>query len=202
MGRVKYGLVRDIAEQLNRHPNTIRSKIIEKRESLANLYSMTVSAYAYAHEQGLDFSEQMTEVELSQVKEILGTGFKLVISDRADIPKSTNKVIKEQIQPSLKDLLDEVKNKGNDELALVLFDTVITHPRILKVSRSHWHNKQYRSAVLDAQIELENMVKEKANYPSDNNGVELSGVGLMHKVFDSKNPILKWSSLSYRVQKD
>jgi len=51
-------------------------------------------------------------------------------------------------------------------------------------------------------IELENMVKEKANFPKNNRDQNLSGVSLMHKVFDSKNPVLRLSSLERQAQID
>ncbi|GAG46101.1 unnamed protein product, partial [marine sediment metagenome] len=94
------------------------------------------------------------------------------------------------------------KKENKNDLAVTLFDEMVDHPRIRRVSRPHWNNKQYRSAVLDAQIELENMVKEKAGYPKDNSGHELSGTRLMHKVFDVNDPYLKWSDLSTRVLRD
>lgn len=146
----------------------------------------------------------MSDEELQQVKEILGSGLKLDISDRsAQRPRKeslTNTPRKEPI--SLKTLLNIKKNENKEELAIILYDHLIDHPRIRRVSRSHWNNKQYRSAILDAQIELENMVKERANYPKDNRGNELGGTSLMHKAFDVKNPILKWSDLSTRVLQD
>ena len=138
------------------------------------------------------------------MKEILGSGLKLVVSDRpAQRPKKDSLTNTHRKEPtSLKTLLDIKKNENKDDLAIILYDHLIDHHRIRRVSRPHWNSKQYRSAVLDAQIELENMVKEKGNYPKDNRGNELSGTSLMHKVFDVKKPILKWSDLNTRVLKD
>jgi uncharacterized protein (TIGR02391 family) len=146
----------------------------------------------------------MSVEELQQVKEILGSGLKLVISDRpAKRPRKDSLANTHRKEPiSLRTLLGIKKNENKEELAIILYDYLIDHPRIRRVSRPHWNNKQYRSAVLDAQIELENMVKERANYPKDNRGKELSGTSLMHKVFDVKNPILKWSDLKTRVLQD
>jgi uncharacterized protein (TIGR02391 family) len=51
-------------------------------------------------------------------------------------------------------------------------------------------------------ISLEVMIKEKAKYPADNKGKELSGVSLMHKVFDSDNPILSWCKDTRQIDRD
>jgi uncharacterized protein (TIGR02391 family) len=83
-----------------------------------------------------------------------------------------------------------------------LFRRMITHPEISKVSRSHFKNGNYRNAVLDAAIRLEEMVKQKANYPKDNRGKELSGVALMHSVFDSNKPILSWCKNERQIERD
>lgn len=146
----------------------------------------------------------MSETELNHVKEILGTGLKLVISDRPlrQGKKGSFSGVPPKKSVNLRNLLEIKKKENTEELAIILFEQLIDHPRIRKVSRSHWRNKQYRSAILDAQIELESMVKEKANYPKDNQGKELSGTKLMHKVFDVKKPTLKWSDLKTRVLQD
>lgn len=146
----------------------------------------------------------MSDEELQQVKEILGSGLKLVISDRPPqrLGKESLTNTGRKEPTSLRTLLDNKKNENKEELAVILYDHLIDHPRIRRVSRPHWNNKEYRSAVLDAQIELENIVKARAKYPKDNRGNELSGTRLMHKVFDARNPILKWSDLDTRVLKD
>jgi uncharacterized protein (TIGR02391 family) len=83
-----------------------------------------------------------------------------------------------------------------------LFEQIVTHPKIKEVSTVHFKNGNYRSAVLDAAIRLEEMVKQKANYPKDNKGRELSGVNLMHRVFDSTNPIISWCKNETQIGKD
>jgi uncharacterized protein (TIGR02391 family) len=83
-----------------------------------------------------------------------------------------------------------------------LFDDLITHPKIKQASQNQFKNEQYRPAVLDAMISLEVLIKEKAKYPTDNKGKELSGVPLMHKVFDSDNPILSWCKPTRQIDKD
>ena len=79
---------------------------------------------------------------------------------------------------------------------------IITHKRIFEASEIHFMNQQYRSAVLDTFIELENMIKEKTNYPKDNRGRELMGVSLMREVFNLNKPLLKWNSLRTQTQID
>lgn len=83
-----------------------------------------------------------------------------------------------------------------------LFDEIITHPLIKQVSKDHFKNEKYRNAVLDALIRLEEMIKEKAKFPKDNKGKELSGVSLMFKVFDPDKPILNWSKNERQIDKD
>ncbi|MCW4030442.1 MAG: TIGR02391 family protein [Candidatus Bathyarchaeota archaeon] len=89
-----------------------------------------------------------------------------------------------------------------DEKAQALFEQIITHPEIKTVSAGLFNGRNYRNAVLDAAIRLEEMIKKKANYPKDNKGRELSGVSLMHRVFDSQNPILSWTKNSTQIDKD
>jgi uncharacterized protein (TIGR02391 family) len=93
---------------------------------------------------------------------------------------------------------DDVSNTNSASL----FEQIITHPKIKEVSSVHFKNGNYRSAVLDAAIRLEEMVKQKSNYPKDNKGGELSGVKLMHKVFDSTNPIISWCKNETQIGKD
>jgi len=100
---------------------------------------------------------------------------------------------------------DEIKKEQHlkeKRKAEKLFDEIITHSRIKKSSEDHFRNEKYRSAVLDAMIELEEMIKEKAKFPKNNQDKELSGYKLMFKVFDSNNPILRWSSLKRQTQID
>ncbi|MHA1828343.1 MAG: TIGR02391 family protein [Candidatus Heimdallarchaeaceae archaeon] len=199
---LKRGLLDSISNDLGINRRTLQRRIQQKKESLANLYSPTVCAFAYAHEQGLDYTSMMDEEELRQVKEILGSGLKLVISDRSsDLARTLEKSTRNETE-SLRALLTQSKEKNRDKLAIELYDQLIDHPRIREVSRPLWASKNYRSAVLDAQIELENLVKVKSKYPKDNRNHELSGTALMFKVFDVNNPLLKWSDLSTQVLKD
>ena len=46
------------------------------------------------------------------------------------------------------------------------------------------------------------MIKKKTNYPRDNKGHESIGVGLMHQVFNSKNPLLLWNPLRTQADRD
>jgi uncharacterized protein (TIGR02391 family) len=70
------------------------------------------------------------------------------------------------------------------------------------VSTKHFKNRQFRNAVLDAAIKLEEMVKLKARYPKDNDGKELSGTRLMHVVFDANKPVLSWCKNERQTEKD
>ena len=45
-----------------------------------------------------------------------------------------------------------------------LFDEIITNQKIKKVSSSQFRNGQYRSAILDGMIQLEQMIKEKITF--------------------------------------
>jgi uncharacterized protein (TIGR02391 family) len=83
-----------------------------------------------------------------------------------------------------------------------MFDAIITHPLIKQASENHFKNEAYRPAVLDAMIRLEEMIKEKAKFPKDNRGKELSGVPLMHKVFDPDKPILNWCKAKRQIERD
>ena len=97
----------------------------------------------------------------------------------------------------------EGKNSLDEKVtAQRMFDDIITHPLIRQASEKHFKNEQYRPAVLDAMIRLEVMIKEKAKYPEDNKGCELSGVRLMHRVFDSDKPILNWHLGYSQIERD
>jgi uncharacterized protein (TIGR02391 family) len=102
------------------------------------------------------------------------------------------------------DNLDKIKieNLNEKDTAERLFDNLITHQKIRQASQNHFKNEEYRPAVLDAMISLEVMIKEKAKFPADNKGKELSGVPLMHKVFDSDNPILSWCEDKHQIDRD
>jgi uncharacterized protein (TIGR02391 family) len=86
--------------------------------------------------------------------------------------------------------------------AEAMFDDIITHSSIKEVSKNHFKNGRYRSAILDAMIQLEEIVKTKAKLPKDNNRKELSGCSLMYTVFNPDKPILRWSKLERQSEKD
>ncbi len=96
-----------------------------------------------------------------------------------------------------KDEFDREKKKAEQ-----LFDKIITHQQIREVSKDLFLGGKHRNAVLDAMIKIEEMVKEKAKRPKDNKGRELSGKTLMFRVFDLKEPILKWSDLQQQGEQD
>jgi hypothetical protein len=96
----------------------------------------------------------------------------------------------------------EKENPNEKDTAERLFDNIITHPKIKQASQNPFINEEYRTAVLDAMISLEVMIKEKAKFPEDNKHKELSGVSLMHKVFDPDNPILSWCKDKHQIDRD
>lgn len=100
------------------------------------------------------------------------------------------------------ELIGEISLPKEISKARTLFANLITHPKIKQASQNQFKNEQYRLAVLDAMISLEVMIKEKAKYPADNKGKELSGVPLMHKVFDPDNPILSWRKDTRQIDRD
>ena len=109
----------------------------------------------------------------------------------------------------LESKLTDVLNKTEEENSLNesstaerLFDEIINHPLIKEASENPFKNGEYRTAVLDAMIRLEMMIKEKAEFPVDDRGKELSGVSLMHKVFDPNKPILSWCEGRRQVERD
>ena len=83
-----------------------------------------------------------------------------------------------------------------------IFDSLITNPEIRLVSENSFKAHSFRTAVFDSYVKLEEMIKEKTNFPKDNKGRELIGVGLMHKVFDVKNPLLLWNPLRTQAERD
>lgn len=92
----------------------------------------------------------------------------------------------------------DIKEKETAEKG---YDLLVTYSKIREVSEKFFKQGHYRNAVLDSYIALEELVKEKTNYPK-RNGKELSGVSLMRHVFNVNNPILKWSQLKTQVEKD
>jgi uncharacterized protein (TIGR02391 family) len=98
--------------------------------------------------------------------------------------------------------LEEEKRAEEKKKAEAMFDQILTHSVIKQVSKNHFMNGEYRSAVLDAMIQLEEMIKIKAKLPKDDRGNELFGCSLMYTVFNSNIPILKWSKLERQNEKD
>ena len=98
--------------------------------------------------------------------------------------------------------LQEKKVQEEKIKAKELYTQIITHPLIRQASESHFKHEKYRSAVLDAMVQLEQMIKTKAKFPKNNRGKELSGSKLMHRVFDSNDPILNWCSNDTQIGKD
>lgn len=98
--------------------------------------------------------------------------------------------------------IEQTKSLSEQEAAKRIFDSIITHPLIKEASESHFKNGTFRPAVLDAMIRLEEMIKEKAKFPKGNRGKELSGVALMHRVFDPDKPILNWCKGDRQIERD
>jgi uncharacterized protein (TIGR02391 family) len=98
--------------------------------------------------------------------------------------------------------LENEKYAEEKRKAETMFGEIITHPSIKEVSKNHFKNGEYRSAVLDAMIQLEEMIKTKAKLPKDNHGKELFGCSLMYAVFNPNKPILRWSKLERQSEKD
>ena len=114
-----------------------------------------------------------------------------------------NSIIAEERSKKTDTVSKEIAKKSQQVLvAYRSFDDIISHPLIKQASQDHFKNKVYRTAVLDAMIRLEEMVKEKAKFPKDNRDRELSGVPLMHRVFDADNPILSWCKGSRQIERD
>ena len=99
-----------------------------------------------------------------------------------------------------------IKNDSSIEptsaLFMELYNKTILHPKIREASKKHYKSGQYRSAILDAFIELEIMVKNKVNYLEDERVKGLIGIKLFRKVFNLNRPILVWNSLETIEEKD
>jgi len=98
--------------------------------------------------------------------------------------------------------LENEKYAEEKRKAEAMFDEIVTHSAIRQVSKNLFTNGKYRNAVLDAMIQLEEIVKAKAKFPSNNAGKELSGCSLMYAVFNLNRPILRWSRLERQSDKD
>lgn len=98
---------------------------------------------------------------------------------------------------------NKLKSSHTSKVSVIdLFNSMVTHAQIKEASINHFKNGEYRSAVLDAAITLEEMVKQKAKVPKDNSGKELSGYRLMHAVFDVNKPILSWCKNERQIERD
>jgi len=98
--------------------------------------------------------------------------------------------------PSDNELREQQESEHND-----IFDRLIVHPEIRRVSEHGFKSRNYRNAIFDSYVQLEEMVKKKTNYPKSR-GRELIGVALMHNIFDVNNPLLLWSSLKTQAERD
>ena len=115
------------------------------------------------------------------------------------IKEEAKKMTGKEAQNSTGIKISPIKNGSRTEsvpdIFKELYNKTILHPKIRKVSENHYTSKQYRSAILDAFIELETMVKDKVNYLEDERVKGLIGTKLFRKVFNSNAPILVWNSL-------
>lgn len=86
--------------------------------------------------------------------------------------------------------------KKEEELInpIEIYNKIITHPRILKVTSGLFGDGYYDDSVLKAYIEIECMIKEKTHYP-EKDGKKSIGSNLMHEVFGGKTPLLKLNPL-------
>lgn len=86
--------------------------------------------------------------------------------------------------------LDTSKNN------LELFDALLSHPKIIKVSRSLFADGHYASAILEAFKAVNNAVKKKTGI-KDKDGQTLMGLA-----FNPESPIIKLNSLKTQSDKD
>ena len=90
---------------------------------------------------------------------------------------------------------DEVAEKEEELInPIEIYNKIITHPRIIKVSSGLFGDGYYDDSVLKAYIEIERMIKEKTYYP-EKAGKKSIGSALMHDVFGGISPTLKLNSL-------
>jgi uncharacterized protein (TIGR02391 family) len=182
---------------------------------------MALDAYGLSQKTGLNPEEINEAVRLLKedglVWVLIGMPHEPYFFDRAKITtKGEHKYLNEKLgsMPNPKKdenralmkwfmgTLDEEKYAEEKKKAETMFDDIVTHSSIKRVARNHFRNGEYRSAVLDAMIQLEEMVKIRAKLPKDDRGKELIGCSLMYKVFNSDKPILRWSKLERQSEKD
>lgn len=87
------------------------------------------------------------------------------------------------------------KPLGEKEMPVYLFDNLKLHPKVVEVSRPLFKDGHYKSAILEAYIALNNLVKDKT-------GMNLDGKALMSKVFSENKPIIKLNDLLDRSDFD
>jgi len=155
-------------------------------------YSVTVEKYEdkfYMNvfwEEGLIFkSEELSGVNHYYNEIILAQSHGFVIE-----PNDESSGILSNIKIS-----DKVAEKEEELINPVeIYNKIITHSRIIKVSSGLFGDGYYDDSVFKAYVEIESMIKEKTNYP-EKDGKKLIGAALMFHVFDGKAPILKLNSL-------
>lgn len=198
------GLPDDIREQGCIHLQTLKGKkntrYIMVKATLEELKRNWLEQIARIENQPLD-KEAKLGIYLHFQNDKLN--FKMGLSEK----EQTHDIMLEldMLETKLTDVLNKIEEEHSlDErnTAEKLFDDVINHPLIKQASENHFKNEEYRTAVLDAMIRLEEMIKEKAKFPKDNRGHELSGVSLMHKVFDPDKPILSWCEGKRQIERD
>ena len=95
--------------------------------------------------------------------------------------------------PSLALLPSPDKAELTDDL---IFEKLIYEPEIYNVSRDLFVGQFYNNAVQEAFTALDNFIRTKVGKTSP------SGAKLMREVFDTKNPLLRFSSLNTQSEKD
>jgi uncharacterized protein (TIGR02391 family) len=80
-------------------------------------------------------------------------------------------------------------SKAQHPTLVELYDAIIVHPRIKKVSRKLFMDGHFPEAILNAYKAVSNMVKEKT-------GLDIDGKELMARAFNEQRPILKLTSMN------
>ena len=81
------------------------------------------------------------------------------------------------------------------ESPIQLFDAMRFHPRVVEASRELFKDSHYRDAIYRAFVEVNNIVKQRANS-------QLDGKKLMSNVFNPDNPIIKLNPLKTPTDRD
>lgn len=85
--------------------------------------------------------------------------------------------------------------KDSVELPLNIYDSMQFHPKVIEASRKLFQDEHYRDAIYRAFVEVNNLVKKKANS-------QLDGRALMSEVFRLENPIIKLNPLITQSDRD